>query len=665
MFFRATYRLGPELEVPGYSCEDHFLEEDTYMHSWECVAQLLDSDLTDDILCDIGMPVIHKSVRYNCRVFLLNRKIIFIRPKMILASDGNYRENRWFYQWRKRNVIEDYQVPKIVRQVTGQDFVPFGDGALLFEDTCLASEICEELFAPESRHTELSLCGVEIFGNGSGSHHQLRKLSKRIDLIKNATAKNGGVYVYSNHQCCDGSRLYFDGCAMIALNGKLLAQGSQFSMKEVEVVTATFDPFDIREYRGSVNSRGEQASHQGNVPTIYCPFSLGRITSNKPSTPIEEYLHDPMEEIAFGPSCWLWDYLRRSTMKGFFLPLSGGADSSCTAALVGIMCKQAFREIQLGNETVIADCKRITGVDDISVIESSEMLCSKIFHTCYMGTDNSSEETRTRAENVAKEIGATFHEINIQKVVNAFTETFTETMGKTPKFKAHGGSGTEDIALQNIQARSRMIFSYMMAQLIPWLQDKYGSLLVLGSANVDETLRGYFTKYDCSSADVNPIGGISKVDLKKFLLWASVNPFVNYTTLESVANATPTAELVPLTDDNLIAQSDEEDMGMSYQELSRFGTLRKVNNCGPLSMFKKLIYEWDHLTATEVAEKVKRFFFYYSINRHKTTILTPSYHAENYSPDDNRYDLRPFLYNSKWSLQFKKIDELASILDSD
>ena len=34
--------------------------------------------------------------------------------------------------------------------------------------------------------------------------------------------------------------------------------------------------------------------------------------------------------------------------------------------------------------------------------------------------------------------------------------------------------------------------------------------MVLGSANLDEILRGYFTKYDCSSADLNPIGIISK-----------------------------------------------------------------------------------------------------------------------------------------------------------
>ena len=42
------------------------------------------------------------------------------------------------------------------------------------------------------------------------------------------------------------------------------------------------------------------------------------------------------------------------------------------------------------------------------------------------------------------------------------------------------------------------------------------------------------------------------------------------------------------------------------------------------------------LSARQVAEKVKRFFYFYAVNRHKMTTLTPSYHAESYSPDDNR-----------------------------
>ena len=44
---------------------------------------------------------------------------------------------------------------------------------------------------------------------------------------------------------------------------------------------------------------------------------------------------------------------------------------------------------------------------------------------------------------------------------------------------------------------------------MPWVRGRAGWLLVLGSANVDEGLRGYLTKYDCSSADINPIGEAS------------------------------------------------------------------------------------------------------------------------------------------------------------
>jgi NAD+ synthase (glutamine-hydrolysing) len=41
------------------------------------------------------------------------------------------------------------------------------------------------------------------------------------------------------------------------------------------------------------------------------------------------------------------------------------------------------------------------------------------------------------------------------------------------------------------------------------------------------------------------------------------------------------------------------------------------------------------------------------------TTLTPSYHMESYSPDDNRFDLRQFLYNNDWTFQFMKIDQIV------
>ena len=45
-----------------------------------------------------------------------------------------------------------------------------------------------------SPHVDMSMDGIEIIANCSGSHHQLRKLHTRIDLVRSATSK-----VSSNH----------------------------------------------------------------------------------------------------------------------------------------------------------------------------------------------------------------------------------------------------------------------------------------------------------------------------------------------------------------------------------------------------------------------------------------------------------------------------------
>jgi NAD+ synthase (glutamine-hydrolysing) len=272
-----------------------------------------------------------------------------------------------------------------------------------------------------------------------------------------------------------------------------------------------------------------------------------------------------------------------------------------------------------------------------------------------MGTQNSSSETRSRAKALSHSIGAYHVDLNMDTVVTSLTNLFTLVTNFTPRFVVHGGSKAEGLALQNIQARLRMVLSYLFAQLLPTVRGRRGGggLLVLGSANVDESLRGYLTKYDCSSADINPIGGISKTDLKRFIAFAQHR--FDLPILEEFLNATPTAELEPITE--TYVQSDEVDMGMTYAELSIFGRLRKVSKCGPWSMYEKLLHLWsDHLTPREIYEKTRRFFYFYSINRHKMTTLTPSYHAEAYGTDDNRFDLRPFLYPS-FTWPYRKMEE--------
>ncbi|XP_069950909.1 glutamine-dependent NAD(+) synthetase isoform X2 [Cherax quadricarinatus] len=659
----ATYRSGPELEIPGYSCADHYYESDTLLHSWEVVAELLRHPSCTDIIIDVGLPVMHKNVTYNCRLVFLNRKILLIRPKLILCDDGNYRETRWFTAWHKSRQVEDYYLPRMISRQTGQITVPFGEALIATRDTCIGYEICEELWNPESSHIPMSLDGAEIIVNGSGSYTEIRKGYVSRDLIMSATARSGGCYLFANQRGCDGDRVYFSGDSMIGLNGAIVARATPYSLIEVEVITATIDLESIRCYRSLIRSRCLRASQSHTYPRVQVNFALSNDEDIfLPScAPIEYTIPLPEEEILYGPACWLWDYLRRSGQGGFLLPLSGGVDSSATATIVFSMCQLVVQAVANGEEKVLEDVRRIVSQADYVPRDRRE-LCGRIFHTVYMATENSSLETKARAKLLSQQIGSYHIPVTIDSMVSAALGIFSAATGFIPKFRVRGGTTRENVALQNVQARLRMVLAYLFAQLMLWVRGKQGGLLVLGSANVDEALRGYMTKYDCSSADINPIGGFSKADLKRFLHLAKDR--LNLPVLNDILGAPPTAELEPL-DEGILVQIDEADMGMTYDELSMYGKLRKIECCGPFSMFGKLVHLWsDKCTPKEVAEKVKLFFRYYSINRHKMTVLTPAYHAETYSPDDHRFDHRQFLYNYRWLWQFRAIDKSVEKLEN-
>jgi NAD+ synthase (glutamine-hydrolysing) len=236
----ARYRMGPELELCGYGCEDHFFEMDTMTHSWESLVRLLEMGDSDDLLLDVGLPVMHKGARYNVRVFCLNRKIILVRPKTVLADDGNYREGRWFTPWAWGRALDEFVLPHFVCTRLGQRSCPFGVAILQLDDSSIACEMCEELWAPRSPHIDFALNGVDIISNASGSHHQLRKLCVRIELIRAASNKCGGVYMYANQFGCDGGRLYFDGSPLVVINGDCVAQGEQFGIHDVQVRQHSF-----------------------------------------------------------------------------------------------------------------------------------------------------------------------------------------------------------------------------------------------------------------------------------------------------------------------------------------------------------------------------------------------------------------------------------------
>jgi NAD+ synthase (glutamine-hydrolysing) len=114
----------------------------------------------------------------------------------------------------------------------------------------------------------------------------------------------------STQKGCDGDRLYYDGCAMILVNGELVAQGSQFSLNDAEVITATIDLEEVRAYRFAISQGLQAAKSKAKYDRIQTDFELTSEDldlSRGPSPPIHPRYHSVEEEIALFAGCYLCD----------------------------------------------------------------------------------------------------------------------------------------------------------------------------------------------------------------------------------------------------------------------------------------------------------------------------------------------------------------------
>lgn len=90
---------------------------------------------------------------------------------------------------------------------------------------------------------------------------------------------------------------------MIAVNGRIVAQGSQFSLNDVEVVVATVDIEEVRAHRTKA-SRNMQAAEAERYQRIEVPFSLSDPDTLKEfdiqrQRALQVRYHTPEEEIAY------------------------------------------------------------------------------------------------------------------------------------------------------------------------------------------------------------------------------------------------------------------------------------------------------------------------------------------------------------------------------
>ena len=114
-------------------------------------------------------------------------------------------------------------------------------------------------------------------------------------------------------------------------------------------------------------------------------------------------------------------------------------------------------------------------------------------------------------------------------------------------------SAASQLTKGNLKARLRMLTLYFYANQLQYL--------VVGSGNRSELAVGYFTKYGDSGVDILPLGNLVKSQVKGLASFLGIP--------QEMIDKSPSAGLWP-------GQTDEGELGLSYEELDRYLTSGKA-----------------------------------------------------------------------------------------
>ncbi len=411
--------LFPELAVTGYPPEDLLLRPGfvgAARRSVEAIARE-----ATGIAALVGAP--HRDGDlFNACFVLAEGAVRAVYRKVLLPNYGVFDEKRYFAP---------------------------GSGLVLLRlgEETVGLTVCEDVWRPGPPSSELARAGARLIANLSASPFHVGKDREREETLRARVRETGCALALCN-AVGGQDELVFDGHSVVLdAEGRVVARAPGFE-ETLLVVDLDLPP------------RAGAAETGACLVALEPPRAQATVLRPEPAPLLEE-----LEQMRLALELGLRDYVEKNGFAEVVVGLSGGIDSSLTAAL------------------------------------AAEALGPGRVHGVSMPSRYSSAETRADARRVAEALGIDFRELPIEDVVAAFTRTLAPVFaGRDP-----------DLTEENLQARIR-------GTLLMALSNKFG-WLVVATGNKSELSVGYSTLYGDLAGGFALLKDVFKTDVFRLARW--------------------------------------------------------------------------------------------------------------------------------------------------
>lgn len=443
----------PEQVIGGYAAEDLVQWRAFVATQWNELQRFTDETRELSTVFVIGITVGVGGDLFNCAAVVHAGAVHGLVPKEKLPTYNVFYEARTFSRG----------IPGLALRAEG---VPLGDYVFQADFGIFAVEVCEDVWSPDGPMRRRCYSGAEIVCNLSASPFRTGVVATRREMLATRASDNQTTIVYAN-LVGGNDGLIFDGGGFINQNGRPMMEAPRFKQGFSSAVVDLDRTSRCRREASTWRSDLERFREQS--PTVSV-LTLSKPTPDRsalayptppPGTsfflpskevsktsPRDDLLDDLFEVLALGVASY---YEKIGAFSSIGIALSGGRDSLLTLLI-------AWRALSILHPDIDA-----------------ATMATKL-HTFYMPTRFSSSGTHRAAEEIAKNLGASFMVLPIEDAFHR-EEAATREMLK--------GGETTEITRQNIQARIR-------GQRM-WNWSNTSGALFLQTGNMSEKSLGYTT----------------------------------------------------------------------------------------------------------------------------------------------------------------------------